>query len=134
MATGGALAFADNATVQKVASNIPMMQNAFGGRHMGQGPIAQFLKTDLTDADKTNIQTIEKTYHDGLKELFKDLRPESNSGTTDSGALATAKTKAQTFKDTYINSMLPYIATDKQDTFKQFMANEQFGMGRGGRE
>jgi hypothetical protein len=35
----------------------------------------------------------------------------------------TVQAELKTLKDSHINDLLPYITTDKQDEFKEFMAN-----------
>ena len=77
----------------------------------------QYLRTDLSDTEKTSLATLEQSHMDAIKALFQN---------TQSGGTVTTTTDFQaqmkTLQDQFVTSLLPYIATDKQDAFQQAMA------------
>ncbi len=74
----------------------------------------QYLRTDLSDTEKASLATLEKAHMEAVKALMDS---------TQSGSVTETDSKAQmkVLQDQFVTALLPYIATDKQDAFKQAM-------------
>lgn len=107
----------DNTSMNNTASGSMSMEQGHGKMHR-QGTMnesfRQYLRTDLTDAEKTTLTTLEKTHRDTVKALMEN---------TQSGSLiqADSDTQMKTMQSDFMTALLPYVATDKQDAFKSFM-------------
>lgn len=117
LAAGSAFADQDNAQdgMNPNTQSGSGMHQRFDGDHgqrMGNRMLEQYLRTDLSDTEKSALQTLEQSHRDAMKALFQN----AGSGTVD-------QTSVKALQDQYITSVLPYIATDKQDAFKQSFAN-----------
>ena len=88
-----------------------------------QRSLSGYLRTDLTDAEKTALATLIQNHMDAIKALLQ-----SASGSTNPADL---QTQMKALQDQYITSLLPYIATDKQAAFQQAFAAMPMGP-RGG--
>lgn len=104
----------DSASVSMQSSlNHPMMMQGYG-RIQGPGQFFnQYLRTDLSDTEKASLATLEQTHMDAVKALFQSTQ---SGGTT-----ADLQAQMKTLQDQFVTALLPYIATDKQDAFKQAM-------------
>lgn len=80
----------------------------------GGGFVDQYLRTDLTQAERQALGDILKKERDAMKTLADALK----AGTV---TQADFETQAKALRETHITEVLPYVATDKQDAFKAAM-------------
>ncbi len=81
------------------------------------GIFDKYLKTDLTDTEKTALKDIIKAHDDAVKSIL-----ESNKSSSWSLSGTWVQNQIKTLRDEFITKLLPYIATDKQESFKTEMA------------
>lgn len=114
--------------------NHQMMWNKFGswmsmehGSWAMHGFISKYLRTDLTDTEKTTLDSLMKAHKEAMMTLMKNNT--DNSWSTD------MQTQMKTLCEKHVNEMLPYIATDKIEAFKTDIANKSMMPGgmKGGR-
>ena len=80
------------------------------GAMRGEGMYSSYLRTDLTDTEKTAISTLMESNRTSVKTIL-----EANG----SGSLSdTSKTELQTLQTAFVANMLQYIQTDKQTDFQ----------------
>lgn len=119
-----AFVFADDSKAPSMESSSvrhPMMQEQERGLFF-----TQYLRADLTDAEKTTIKTLVQTHQDAIKALFQNTQ----TGTT----MTERQTQMKALQDQFVTNLLPYIATDKQNTFQQAMTTSMPPMHREGND
>ena len=110
--------FADDSQATTPPTGTPPMMERSGGRKWDF--ITQFIRTDLTDAEKTALKALMDQHKTDLSTFFTT----NGSKLTDPAVQAELKT----LQDTFFNSLLTYVSADKVDNFKQAVANMKLPM------